>query len=151
MRILIVDDNEQLAEITADLLHSIDQPAGRIETITLAADLETAIRLLPGHDAVLCDGQFPISQDSGFIGYEWDVVQHAARRRGIHFVLYSGSVRALDEARGGGIPAISKPAAIENIYTLLTEPCLEGCKAAVTDEPDLARHSTWGVNYEAGV
>ena len=126
------------------------EAAARIETITLAADLETAIRLLPGHDAVLCDGQFPISQDSRFIGYEWDAVQHEARRCGIHFVLYSGSASALDEARDGGIPAIPKPAAIEEIYTFLTEPCLERRKAAITDEPDLAKQSTWEANYEAG-
>ncbi len=150
MRILIVEDNEQLAEITAELLRWIDQPAQRIEAITLASDLETAIRLLPGHDAALCDGQFPISQESGFMGYEWDVVRHEACRRGIRFVLYSGCARSLADARDSHIPAISKPAAIEEIYTVLTEPCLERCTAAITDEPDLAKHSTQEANYEAG-
>jgi len=134
MRILIVEDNEELAELTAELLRWVDQPAQYIETISLAGDLDTAIRLLPQHDAVLCDGQFPLSRDSLFIAEEWDVVQREAGRRGIHFVLYSASPGALCDARDSRIPAISKPAFIEEIYAALTERCFERRPAAITGE-----------------
>jgi CheY-like chemotaxis protein len=121
MRILIVDDNEQLAETTAELLLWIDRRARYIETITLASDLATAIRLVAKHDAVLCDGQFLSSDDSLFTVEEWDAVCREALRCGTHFVLYSACARALDEARVSDIPAIAKPAPIEEIYTALTE------------------------------
>ena len=120
MKLLIVEDNSQVAEVTAELLRSQDRPAHSIETITLAGDLETAMRRLPDHDAVLCDGRFPLSQNSRFIVEEWDVVRHEARRRGIHFVLYSGCGRALDRARDSRTLALMKPATIEEIYAALT-------------------------------
>jgi CheY-like chemotaxis protein len=119
MRLLIVEDNSSLAELTADLLRSLDRQTQLLEAITIASDLQTAILYLPGHDAVLCDGMFPLSPNSHFVGEEWDVVRQEAYRRGIHFVLYSGSVRALDCAREGNTPALAKPAAIEEIYALL--------------------------------
>jgi len=121
MRILIVDDCEELAQITADLLRCVDESAHGIEAVSLAGDLETAIRLLPHHDAVLCDGEFPISQHSTFIREEWDLVHREALRRGVHFVLYSGCAHALCEARNSHIPALPKPAAIKEIYAVLTE------------------------------
>jgi ActR/RegA family two-component response regulator len=52
---------------------------------------------------------------------KWDVVRQEANRRGIHFVLYSGSACALDCARESEIPALAKPAAIEEIYAALTQ------------------------------
>jgi hypothetical protein len=115
-----VEDNSSLAEITAELLHSCDKDPQRLEAITLASDLETAILCLPEHHAVLCDGAFPLTRDSRFAVEEWDVVRQEARRRGIHFVLYSGSLRALDLARESNIPALAKPAAVEDIYAALT-------------------------------
>ena len=120
MKLLIVEDNSSLAELTAELLHSLDRQAQNIEAITLVSDLQTAILCLPEHDAVLCDGMFPLSHNSRFVVEEWDVVRQEAHRRGIHFVLYSGSVRALDCARESNTPALAKPAAIEEIYAALT-------------------------------
>lgn len=125
MRLLIVEDNEFLAEVTAQLLHSLDRHAQRIESITVTGDLETTIHFLPEHDAVLCDGQFPISRNSRFIVEEWDVVRHEAARLGVHFVLYSGCVRALHSAWEGGTPALAKPAPVEEIYAALTGNCAE--------------------------
>ncbi len=119
MKLLIVEDDSTLAEFTAELLHSLDGPAQHIEAITLASDLQTAILCLPEHDVVLCDGAFPLSHNSRFVVEEWDVVRQEAHRRGIHFVLYSGSVRALDCARESNIPAVAKPATIEEIYAVL--------------------------------
>jgi CheY-like chemotaxis protein len=119
MRLLIVEDNSSLAEITAELLRSLDKQAQEIEVITLVSDLQTAILCLPEHDAGLCDGSFPLSFNPRFIVEEWDVVRQEAHRRGIHFVLYSGSVRALDCARESNTPALAKPAAIEEIYAAL--------------------------------
>jgi CheY-like chemotaxis protein len=120
MKLLIVEDNSSLAEITAELLHSLDQPQQHLEAITLAADLQTAILCLPKHDVVLCDGMFPLSPHSRFVVEDWDVIRQEAHRRGIHFVLYSGSVRALDCARESNTPALAKPASIEEIYAALT-------------------------------
>ena len=125
MRLLIVEDNEFLAEVTAQLLHSLDRQAQRIESITLTGDLETAIHFLPEHDAVLCDGQFHISRSSRFIVEEWDVVRHEAARLGVYFVLYSGCVRALHSAWEAGTPALAKPAAVEEIYAALTGNCAD--------------------------
>jgi CheY-like chemotaxis protein len=124
MKLLIVEDDSSLAEITAELLKSLDQTAKMLEAITLAADLQTAIRCLPGHDAVLCDGVFPISTGSSFLVDDWDVVRYEANRRGIHFVLYSGSADALECARASNTPALTKPATVEEIYAALTCPRL---------------------------
>jgi len=120
MKLLIVEDEEQLAEVTALLLRSLDRRARLLDTITFAGDLETALDCLPEHDAVLCDAQFPLARSSRFIVEVWDVVRHEARRRGVHFVLYSGSLRALQGARDSGTPALTKPAPIEEIYAALT-------------------------------
>jgi CheY-like chemotaxis protein len=120
MKLLIVEDNEQLADVTARLLRSIDEGAQCIETITLVGNLEAAIDHLPEHDAVLCDGRFPLSQNTSVVAEEWDVVRNEARRRGIHFVLYSGCVRSLNGARQSHTTVLTKPAPIEAIYNALT-------------------------------
>ncbi len=120
MKLLIVEDNLSLAELTAELLHIVDRPAQELEAITLAEDLQTALLCLPQHDAVLCDGMFPLSPNSRFVVEEWDVIRQEARRRGMHFVLYSGSPSALDCARETDTPALAKPAPIEEIYAALT-------------------------------
>jgi CheY-like chemotaxis protein len=120
MKLLIVEDEKQLGEITAMLLRSLDRRAQRLETITLAGDLATALDRLPEHDVVLCDGRFPLSPNSRFLVEEWDAVRHEASRRGIHFVLYTGCLRAFQEARDGDTPALAKPAPIEDLYAALT-------------------------------
>jgi CheY-like chemotaxis protein len=125
MKLLIVEDDLILAELTAELLHSMGAGAQRIEAITVAADLQTAMLCLPEHNAVLCDGTFLISPDSRFLVEEWDVVRHEALRLGIHFVLYTGSVRALAAARESNTLALAKPAPIEEIYAALTCPSLQ--------------------------
>jgi CheY-like chemotaxis protein len=121
MKLLIVEDDPSLAEVTSGLLHSVDDTPKQFEAITLAADLQTAIRLLPEYDAVLCDGMFPLAPESSFVVDDWDVIRQEATRRGIHFVLYSGSARALDCARASNTRAITKPAAVEEIYAALTD------------------------------
>ena len=119
MKLLIVEDNASLAETTAGLLHSLDTYAQVFEVMTIVPDLESAILSLPAHDAVLCDGDFPLALNSGFAVENWHVVFQEAHRRGIHFVLYSGSPHALDRARENDAPALSKPAAVEDIYAAL--------------------------------
>jgi len=137
MRLLIVEDDSSLAEVTARLLQSLDTPTKHLEAITLAADLQTAIRLLPEHDAVLCDGMFPLAPESSFVVDDWDVIRQEATRRGIHFVLYSGSVRALDCARASKTLAITKPAAVEEIYAaLISRPLPSSPKGAEEPAPD---------------
>src|SRR5208283_4047930 len=138
MKLLIVEDNATLAELTAELLHSVDGQAQQLEAITLASDLETAIVCLPEHDAVLCDGTFPLSHNSRFLVEDWDVVRQEAHRRGIHFVLYSGSVRALECARESGTLALAKPAAIEEIYAALTHHSLSVIAKSPTESARMA-------------
>jgi CheY-like chemotaxis protein len=120
MKLLIVEDNLPLAELTADLLQSVDKDRHLFEAIALAPDLQTAIRCLPEFDAVLCDGAFPLRPGSPYVGEEWEVVYQETQRRGIRFVLYTGSSGALDNARDGKIPALAKPTATEEIYAALT-------------------------------
>lgn len=137
MKLLIVEDDPSLAEVTSELLHSVDDIPKQFEAITLAADLQTAIRLLPEHDAVLCDGMFPLAPESSFVVDDWDVIRQEATRRGIHFVLYSGSARALDCARASNTRAITKPAAVEEIYAALTDrPSPSSNKGAEELAPD---------------
>lgn len=119
MKLLIVEDNSSLAGITAELLQSLDEGVQHFEAITLVSDLQTAILCLPDHDTVLCDGRFPPSPHSRFVVEDWDVVRQEAQRRGIHFVLYSGSDHALECARASHTPALSKPASTEEIYAAL--------------------------------
>jgi CheY-like chemotaxis protein len=132
MKLLIVEDNEELAVMTATLLRSLDRRAQRLDTITFAGDLETALHCLPDHDVVLCDGRFPLSQNSRFIVEEWDVVRDEANRRGIHFVLYSGCLRALQCACESDTPALAKPAPVEEIYAALTAHSAE--LSAISDQ-----------------
>ena len=119
MRLLIVDDDNSLAKLTAELLQLVDRSAGHIESISIAGDLVTALLLLPENDAVLCDGSFPISPGSISHGDEWCQVRRAALVCGVPFILYSGCAQSIEEARLGGIAAIAKPATIENIYAVL--------------------------------
>jgi CheY-like chemotaxis protein len=145
MKLLIVEDEEQLAEVTAMLLRLLDRRAQRLETITLAGDLETALDRLPEHDVVLCDGQFPLSQNSRFIVEEWDVVRREALRRGIHFVLYTGCLRALQGAHHSETHALTKPAPIEEIYTALTAQSAE----LSANSFDSSTHSTFQLVEES--
>src|SRR5579863_2589561 len=132
MRLLIVNNDKPSAEYTAQQLRGIDQPSRCIETITLADDLKTAIRLLPRHDIILCDGRLPSSKGSGRIVKDWEVVRREASREGIHFILYSACRNSLDDARAKEVPAIAKPAAIEEIYDVVVQCCLERWLAAIS-------------------
>ena len=128
MKLLIVEDNLSRARRTAELLRLVDGDSHSIEAIVIASDLQTAISRLPGFDAVLCDGRFPLRPGSSCVVEEWDVVRAEARRRGIHFVLYSGSAEALESARGIGVRALVKPAAAEEIHSAVTsfDPAMTG-------------------------
>jgi CheY-like chemotaxis protein len=121
MRLLIIDDNQALAEVTADLLHCMDQPVQQIGEITLATNLEAALKVLPEHDIVLCDGEFPASADAPSSSEEWVSVFRESCRSGVTFILYSGSAVCLEDAHCCSIPAIAKPAAVEDIYAALTD------------------------------
>jgi CheY-like chemotaxis protein len=119
MRILIVDDNRALTETTAELLWCIDEGAHYFEAITVAGNLQSAVRLLPEHDLVLCDGEFPDSPESPDASEQWPAVFREACRHGVEFILYSGSAVCLEDARQSQIAAIAKPATIEDIYGAL--------------------------------
>ena len=120
MKLLIIEDNGPLAELTALLLRWVDSQAHWFETITVAGDLESALARLPEHDAVLSDGRLPLAPGSPFVVEEWDVLHREAARRSMHFVLYTSSARALAHAREIGVPALDKPALLEEIYDALT-------------------------------
>jgi CheY-like chemotaxis protein len=137
MRLLIIDDNTQLAKVTATLLRQIDQGSREIETISSAADLDAAMRLLPQHDAVLCDGQFPVSPNFCYRDDQWMAVHREAVNRGMLFILYSGSPESLSDATSKGVPTIAKPCRIEKLYQVLLEHWRDLRPAAVSFE---ARH-----------
>jgi hypothetical protein len=120
MKLLMVEDNLTLAELTAGLLHALDEDMQLLEAITLASHFQSAILCLSEHDAVLCADIFPLSPHSRFRVEDWDVVRQEAQRRGIHFVLYSGSLWALNSARETHTLTIAKPSAIEENYAALT-------------------------------
>lgn len=120
MKLVIVEDNPTLAELTAEILHPLEGQAQQIEAITLASEMQTAVRCDPGHDAVPCEGTFPLSHKPRFSVEDGDVIRQEAIPRGVHFVLDIGSIRALDGARESGSLAFAKPAAIEEIYAALT-------------------------------
>jgi len=119
MKLLIIEANQPLAELTAALLESADRDQRRFQQITVAGDLETALCLLRGHDAVLCDDRFPLAPGARFIVEDWDVVQCEAARRGIRFVLYTGSPRALAGAKALGAAVLAKPAPVQEVYDAL--------------------------------
>ncbi len=119
MRLLVVDDNRQLAELTGELLRHADRRGREIGTISFAGDLESALRLLPNHDAVLCDGQFPVSPNFWYRRDQWMGVYAEAVPQGTLFVLYSGDAETVEHAQKIGIPAIAKPSRIETLYASL--------------------------------
>ena len=119
MHLLIVDDNRQLAQLTAEVLRWMDRGPRNIESIAIAADLQTALRLLPSCDAVLCDGQFPVSPNFWYRQDQWVGVYDEAAKHATHFILYSGDAETLDQARRRDIPAIAKPSRIERLYAAL--------------------------------
>jgi hypothetical protein len=119
MRLLIVEANSPFTRLIADLLHRRDGHAQQLEAMTLVSDLQTALLWLSEHDVVLCDAAFALSPNSRFVVEDWDVVHREASRQGVHFVLYSASVRALNLAHDSDIVAVAKPAAIGEIYAAL--------------------------------
>ena len=119
MRLLIIDDNAQLAKVTAALLRQVDQTTRAIELISCAADLEGAMSLLPHHDAVLCDGQFPLSPNFCYRDDQWVAVHREAVSRGMLFILYSGSPDSLSNASDRSGPTLAKPCRIERLYEVL--------------------------------
>jgi len=98
-------------------------PHGRaysLEAIILASRLGTAILCLPERGAMLCDELLPHTPNSFFVVEGWAMVRQEANRRGIYFVTYRGSSRALDCVCAPNTSALAKPARIEGIYAGLT-------------------------------
>ena len=130
--------------MTAEFLRVMDSAEHRFEVITIVADFQTALLRLPEADAVLCDGTFQLSPESTCLEKNWDAVRQQAMRRGIHFVLYSGSDRDIACARETNVAALAKPAPISEVYAALTRgkspnpKALEGTKTKGIGEGDYA-------------
>jgi hypothetical protein len=123
MRVLIVEDHQEIARLTREMLLHADQalgPLGRITDIETVRDLETAVAKLPCFDAVLCDGEFLLSPESARVLDEWAVVALQAHKLGVRFVLYSGSAQCCGDARNLGLRTIEKPSPVAPIYRALT-------------------------------
>jgi DNA-binding NarL/FixJ family response regulator len=142
MKLLIVEDEPQIAEMLRGMLHLIDKRTLRqIETIDLADNLADATTLLwtlgPG-DAVICDGRFPTGvgcQVSGVGGnpnlapgtwnltprLNWPHIAGIAEKIGAIFVLYSGDAQAVERAHSRGMLAFSKPALAETLYQAIIQ------------------------------
>jgi len=102
-------------EITAEFLCPLVGRAQLLEAIILVAVLKTVIFCLPGRNASLCTGSFPLTHNSRFVVEGWDVVRQEVNRRGIPIVPYRGFMRALDCA-----PERNAPALIGGFYAMLT-------------------------------
>jgi len=116
MRILIVDDDENLLEILAEWFEHFE-PGTKIHTATC---LDQAVTWIPAVDGVLCDGEFPTHANEcrGLPETRnWAGVALRCHEVGVPFVLLSGNdhqvrrcrqVSELSEA-GPKIMAFSKP------------------------------------------
>jgi CheY-like chemotaxis protein len=123
MKLLIIEDDENVARITVDLLlaESREFAAGpQIGAIEVVSDLAAALERLEDFDAVLCDGEFP-TRPGRLPRRNWSTVTFFARHclRRLRCVVYSGDSGVVWEARRCGLTALDKPAPVEQIYAAL--------------------------------
>jgi PAS domain S-box-containing protein len=110
-RILLIEDNPDVAEVTASLLRQLGY------TVRVVSNAETAIRALEEQtcDVVLSDIMMPGKMD----GFEF--AQHIRRTYpALPIVLATGSHKRLEEAQVH-FPAVQKPYGIEEIDGILQE------------------------------
>ncbi len=118
MKLLIVEDENGLAELLAELLrrHDAAQPEPVIEVIKTVGDLTSAIDCVHYFDAVICDGNFPMSPHRSAALENWAIVATRALKANVPIVIYSGNADIVHTARMCGLRAIEKPGKIEDIY-----------------------------------
>jgi len=123
MKLLIIEDNADVARVTRGLLFGLemDMPPceHRIRVIDIVADLVTASRLLIEYDLVLCDGNFLAMPGAVQPDEYWATVAKRARDLWIPCVVYSGNPGIIARAQRSGVAAIEKPARAEMIYAVL--------------------------------
>jgi hypothetical protein len=123
MKLLIIEDNPELAKVTSDLLmkHEEGMPIQdrRITSTFLVSNLEMALDLLPVHDAVLCDGEFFPRPGCSVTNEYWAIVASHARDLWMPCVVYSGSDNVLQGCQRAGVAALMKPTKVEVLYAVI--------------------------------
>jgi CheY-like chemotaxis protein len=123
MKLLIIDDNDAVAEVLSELLLLQDGKNGQlgIEFVVMAGNLKDAKQalggMLPG-DAVICDGNFPAFSGGKPVPH-WPEVAGLASKLGLRFVLHTGDGDMADYAHSRGHAALTKPAVTSQIYDAL--------------------------------
>jgi CheY-like chemotaxis protein len=123
MRILIVEDNADIARLTAELLRMIDRNhlPMQIDSIVIAGDLDSAVLELAGADVCLCDGRFPL--EAGMSPCEaWELVAGKCERQvlPVRCVVYSADAEIAEAARKRGLVAVTKPGRAAEVYAAVT-------------------------------
>lgn len=123
MRILVIDDETHAAELTAELLCTLDAEARRISTVIVAYDLQSAIDSIDEYrpDAVLCDANIPETAGARPRAF-WSVIAGECMKHNAGFVLYSGDVCEVEQARRIGHAAFVKPSRATHLYEALVGP-----------------------------
>ena len=116
MRVLLVEDNPDVAEAIADSLRLAGIEVTVCGTYVAAID---SLKCLP-FDSVVSDGQFPggIGGESAIGPYGVSLLNHA-KSLGKAVVLVSGSDALVRDAKALGIPALMKPASVNQILEAL--------------------------------
>jgi len=115
LRILLVEDDENIAEAIAESLRLVGIEVVVCETYLAAAE---ALENLP-FDAVVSDGQFPSGIAASTIGPHGIPLLLKAKAKGKAIVLLTGSDELVLDAKALGIPALTKPASREQILEAL--------------------------------
>ena len=126
MKLLIVEDNPDVAAVTRELLIHLQlglpPEQRRIHSIDVVADYESALVEMPTHDAVLCDGEFWMStkdmRGQG-LGRHWSMLAMRARRSFIPFCVYTGSEEVAADCHRCGVACLVKPCRAEVVYAVL--------------------------------
>jgi CheY-like chemotaxis protein len=124
MKLLIVEDNPEVAKVTRLLLEALaGQDSLRVD---VAGTLAEAIPIVELVDVVLCDAEFPLIPGAN-PKESWGPVARTCEGLVRGFVLYSANPITVESARILGYEALDKPAkaaeiwdAIQSEYRIVT-------------------------------
>lgn len=127
MRLLIVEDDPNVAKLTEDVLKEF---GGREMECVVRPDYTAAEAFLDSEDCdvVLCEGHFPLAAGEKAFAI-WKFVWVITPRH-IPFILVSGDADCIADAQAMGVPALRKPFGIQELYALVMKEVERG-KAGV--------------------
>ena len=120
MNILVIEDNKDVGRILRILLAEWDHTSGRnvVARVVLVENLAGAIEHLGEADVIVCDGEFPLTPDTG-AAENWALVSYRASALGIPVIVYSGNPVVVHKAQACGLVAFGKPAPVQELYIAL--------------------------------